>query len=187
MVGMVAKQYSYLVNKYKVPADVVGKTMEKIEERDGKVTKESFLEESRPVSSPTHKMFEWTDAIAAEKYRLEQSSEIIRNIQIEIVEVPAKEVQLEIKTVTADELREQEEKKKPIYARAFVNTVKSDPKHAGQYRSIDKALSDKESRRIVLENALYEFKRLATKYSFLKELELVKDAIEEVEQKIESA
>ena len=112
MVGMVAKQYSYLVNKYKVPADVVGKTMEKIEERDGKVTKESFLEESRPVSSPTHNMFEWNDAIAAEKYRLEQSSEIIRNIQIEIVEVPAKEVQLEIKTVTADELREQEEKKK---------------------------------------------------------------------------
>ena len=103
------------------------------------------------------------------------------------IEVPAKEVQLEIKTVTADELREQEEKKKPIYARAFVNTVKSDLKHAGQYRSIDKALSDKESRRIVLENALYEFKRLATKYSFLKELELVKDAIEEVEQKIESA
>lgn len=184
MKGMVAKQYSYLINKYKVSADVVGKTMEKIEKRDGKVTKESFLEESRPVDSPTHNMFEWNDTIAAEKYRLEQSGEIIRNIQIEVIEIPAREIQLEIRTVTAEELRIEEEKKRAVRTRAFVNTTKSDPKHAGQYMSVDKALADEEKRRIVLENALYEFKRLASKYSFLNELEVVREAIENTERNI---
>lgn len=70
---MVYKKYSYKHGKTGASAQTVGETLERIEKRDGAVTKEAFLEESRPEDSPTHAMFEWNDGIAAEKYRLEQS------------------------------------------------------------------------------------------------------------------
>ena len=75
------KEYSWKVS-HGVPAQIAGEVMEKIEQRDGKLTKEAFLEESRPVDSPTHSCFEWDDGIAAEKFRLEQARHTINDIQV---------------------------------------------------------------------------------------------------------
>ena len=69
---------------YQTSAEVVGEVVDQIEARDGEITKEAFLEESRPEEAPTHQMFEWDDSVAAEAYRLEQSRHIITCLQIVI-------------------------------------------------------------------------------------------------------
>lgn len=77
------KQYKWRDGfAYEVDADIVGGVIEDIEKRNGEVTREAFLEESRPEDAPTHLMFEWDDSVAAEQYRLSQSRKIITNLQI---------------------------------------------------------------------------------------------------------
>ena len=65
-----------------VDANVVGAVCEQLEEQNGQVTKEEFLEVSRPEDAPTHALFEWNDSIAAEKWRLDQSRRIINGLRI---------------------------------------------------------------------------------------------------------
>lgn len=134
--------------QYKTSADTVGKTLERIEERDGAITKESFLEESRPVTSPTHEMFEWDNDKAAEKYRLVQSGRIIGNLVVTI---------------------QQNETDEPVSSRAVVNIVESDHAKA-VYQSIGVAMSQTDTREIVLNHALNELKAFKAKYAGLKEL-----------------
>lgn len=52
---MVYKKYSYKHGKTGASAQTVGETLERIEARDGAVTKEAFLEESRPEDTPVKK------------------------------------------------------------------------------------------------------------------------------------
>lgn len=68
--------------KPKMNANIVGGVIEQIEQRDGCITKESFLNESRPIEAPTHDLFEWDDSKAAEKYRLHQATTTIGNLRI---------------------------------------------------------------------------------------------------------
>ena len=72
-------------------ANVVGAIYEQIEEREGSVTKENFLEASRPDDSPTHNLFEWDDKKAAESYRLETSKKIIGCLQLTFETIDNKE------------------------------------------------------------------------------------------------
>lgn len=139
------KKYSWRAGK-SVSAQVAGEVMEKIEKRDGVLTKEAFLDESRPEDSPTHKLFEWDDTVAAEKFRLEQSRIAIQDIVVTIIK--------------ADE---------PRKAHAFVNVV-SGRHNKAQYMSIDVAMEDEGKRKAVLQNALGELKAFEQKYSEYKEL-----------------
>lgn len=68
--------------KPSVDANIVGGVVEQIEAENGRVTKEKFLDYSRPEDSPTHSIFEWDDSKAAEKYRLEQSLHTIGNLRV---------------------------------------------------------------------------------------------------------
>ena len=153
------KKYSWRAGK-NVSAQVAGEVMEKIEKRDGVVTKESFLEESRPKNSPTHKLFEWDDSVAAEKFRLHQSAMAIRDIVVTIVK------------------SEEEQHKSP----AFVNVV-SGLSNKAEYKSIGVAMMDEDERSVILENAFEEFKRFEDKYKSLKELSNVFDEMHRVETK----
>ena len=45
-----------------------------------RLTPEQVVEDARPESSPTHKFFEWNDAVAADKYRLGQAGHFLRNV-----------------------------------------------------------------------------------------------------------
>ena len=151
------RKYSYAVEAYKVPAEVVGETMEKIEARDGEVTKESFLEESRPEEAPTHVLFEWNDEVAAEKYRLHQSKTIINNLRIEIVTDEA-----EPKTV-----------------KAYINTAESQHQKA-RYINFENAICDDRTKGIMYRNALAELAAFKRKYKELKELDALFTEIDKV-------
>ena len=142
------KKYSWRFNK-SVSAQVAGEVMERIEKRDGELTKEAFLEESRPEDSPTHGLFEWDDTAAAEKFRLAQSRICIQDIVVTIVK----------NTET------------PKTVHAFVNTNSAiGRKEKASYSNIEVALSDEDKRKVVLRNAFYELQIFEQKYSDYQEL-----------------
>ena len=70
----------------KADANLAGKMCEQLERTVG-LTPETLLDANRAENAPLHNAFEWNDSIAAEKYRLNQSGHIIRNLEVEI-EVP---------------------------------------------------------------------------------------------------
>lgn len=152
------KSYTWGAIQYPVAAEKVGQVIEKIEERDGHVTKESFLEESRPENSVTHGLFEWDDQKAAEKYRLVQSGKIINNLEVHVTTVDNPE---------------------PIQTKAVVS-VSHEPLEKARYTSIEAAFSNANTREIVIENAKRELECFKCKYAGLKELADVFAAIDDL-------
>lgn len=144
-----------------VDANTVGGVMEEIEDRNGAVTSELFLEASRPEESPTHSVFEWNDGVAAEKYRLHQASRTICAIRV-IVQGGAG---------AGSSAKPQ---------RAFVNVAEDDSKRA-QYMNVSDAMSNEETRSMVLSRAMRELRAFQEKYSTLTELAVVFMAIDEVQ------
>lgn len=159
MAAFKPKVYDWKTVNYPIPAQVVGELCERLEEEFGEVTRENLLEASRAEDSPTHKLFEWRDDVAAEKYRLKQSGSIIGNLRITIV------------TNENDKTRE-------IEVRAFPNVNPIDGN--GSYRSMEIVMSDVDLREKVLDRALRELTVFQEKYSTIKELAGVFNAISEV-------
>ena len=144
----------------KVDANTVGGVVEQIEEKNGEVTSELFLDASRPEDSPTHAVFEWDDSAAAEKYRLQQASATIGAIRV-VVRV--------IEDNTA----------RDVPHRAYVNVV-DDNSLKGRYINVVDAMSNADTRAAVLRRALRELKVFQDKYSTLSELAAVFAAIKSV-------
>ena len=149
---------------FKVPAQVVGDTLEKLAE-NGTVTSKALLDASRPEDAPTHKLFEWDDSVAAERYRLQQATTTINSIEVQIVNE---------KTGTA------------TAQAAFVNIVEKRPAKSGAFVPIDIALSNEAMRDTILGNALRELSAFRRKYSQLNELTAIFDEITKVEQQAAS-
>lgn len=156
---------------YKVSPQVVGETLDKLAENT-EVTAQSFLDISRPEDSPTHEIFEWNDAIAAEKYRLNIAGCVIRSIDVTRVEV--EDATTEVSIV---ETKEEDQ----TYKRAYVNVNKSAGLQKAKFVPIEQAMSNADMRKQVLQNALDELNAYKRKYFMLSELAKVFDAISEVE------
>jgi len=168
------KKYSWNYNfGAKVSADVVGATFERLEEEQGEVNKENFLEASRPEESATHNLFEWNDSIAAEKYRLQQSGKYIQLLNVTIVNIPQQAQRQEV-SIASDELKP---KPMPITTRAYVDTAPGRCTK-GAFVNIETALSDDEKRKIVLAHAFDELQMFEKKYELYGELSGVFTAID---------
>lgn len=143
-------KYEWNYRHYPVEADCAGREFERIEKEKGEVTAENLLDSSREENAPMHPCFEWNDSVAAEKFRLGEAREIIGSLVRVFVEI---------------------ETEQPKQQRAYVN-VNPDVGFGakGSYVSIVKALSEEETRRIVLKRALNEFISLKKKYEVLTEL-----------------
>lgn len=142
---------------YSVAADVVGEVVEKIEARDGVITREAFLDESRSEDSPTHSMFTWDDTIAAEKWRLAESRKIITSLTI-ICNTPNDE---------------------GLKVPAIINIT---TEKKATYRNIVVALSDEESREIIVERLRREVEQLVERNRHITELaEILSDALKSLE------
>lgn len=159
-------QYKWSGHNFPVAADSAGAELERIEKEKGTVTPHNLLEESTPEDSVMHPCFTWNDKEAAIKQRLSEARQIIRSI----VRV----------CVSEDEKREEKE------IRAYVNiNPKSGHGAEGEFISVDKALSDEETRRIVLKKALDELSTYRRKYQEFSELSKVFSAIDEAEKDFE--
>ena len=164
-----------------IKAEIVGGVFEEIERRDGQVTSKSFLDASRNEDSPTHSLFLWNDAEAAEKYRLSQSHRIISQLQVEIVveEVPAEESEVQI------EVEEANTYKAPAYLNVNpVGRFGVSKNTAGSYVNLNTAMSNEDMRQIVIENVLAELSVYQRKYFMYQELEEIFEAISSVKKKM---
>lgn len=170
MAAFESKKYSYRSGySYKVPAQIVGKVLESIEEKEGKVTSASFLEYSRPETADTHSMFEWDDSIAAEKYRLRQSAAIIGQIEVEIryIDTPQEASEIQITPVPA-----------------FVNVAGKSTRASATFVNVITAHEDSALWKQVMQNALGELNTFKRKYARYKEFAKVISAIEELERSV---
>ena len=102
--------------------------------------------------------FEWSDTVAARKYRLEQARNLIR-VTVEIVS-----------RKTGD-----------ISVSAFV-ALREDRKGDGGYRYAPALIKSKSGRAAMLDTALWELRMFQQKYAELKELCGVFEAIRKTEQ-----
>lgn len=151
-------EYKWGCRVYPVKASDAGKEFEKIEKRNKEVTAENLLDSARPESSVMHPCFEWNDAVAAEKFRLQEARNIIGSLVKVVVD---------------------KGRKQPMERTAYVN-INPDRGFGskGRYIPIEKAMSDRETRGIVLGRALAELVAFQRKYRELVELGEVFDAIQ---------
>lgn len=157
-------QYGWKVNGlFPVDAKTVGEHIENLQKQNGIVTSESLLDSARPVDSAIHDCYEWDDTVAAEKYRIVQSGNIIKNL---------------VKVSVLDDGKQEKT------VRAYVNIAPKDKFTSGKFIDVDTALSNEETRKIVLHKALEELKTFQKKYEDLNEFAKVFDAIADVEANI---
>lgn len=135
-----------------VSAQAAGELCAELESQ-GRLTPHEVVEASRPEDAPLHAAFEWDDAVAAERYRETQASYIIRSIEVVL-----------------------EGSSKPT--RGFVSlTVNKDER---EYREINRVLSIRSERELLLEQAERELMAFKSKYAVLEELADVFAAIDKV-------
>lgn len=145
-------------NKYPVDAQIAGETIEQITRANGKgyIEAEDLLEASKPENAPLHSCFEWDNDKAAEKFRLNQSREIIANI------------------ITVTVKNSNEVISEPV--RAFVSFNNANCK--GKFIAIESAMKNTDYREQVLKNALFELRNFKQKYNAYSELSKVFSAID---------
>lgn len=137
-------QYNYAKGfTFKVDANIVGATLEELEKKNGTATSEALLEVSRDEKSPTHDLFEWDDAKAAESYRLHTARCVINSIRVVYEEI------------------------NPEPVRAFVNV--SEPHERATYSNIKEALADEAKKSNYLSRVQAEIDRFVEKYREVKE------------------
>lgn len=136
-----------------VEAQVAGEELERIRVfNNGRLDSKAVVDASRPKTAPLHPVFEWNDKKAAEKWRMDQASHMIRHIDVVVGE--------------ADE-------KPPI--RAFVSVVRDEDR---SYTSVQHALSDAELRQQVVMQAWQELEAWRKRYAELVEFAKVFAVIE---------
>lgn len=152
--------YKWSINLYsKVDANAAGAELEKIERENGEITSKAVVEVAKSEQNVLHKLFDWDNKIAGEKWRLTQA----RSIIAALVVVP--------------------EKKGGYDKRAFVNIVNDpeNPSHPPRFINYETAMNDEETRNILLANAMRELHVFKEKYKKLKELAKVIEAINSIE------
>ena len=149
------REYSWEGRNYSVAPSVVGWLLEEIEERDGEVTRESFLAAATPDDSPIHKLFQWDNEKAAHLYRLDQASTIMNSLKVKVTLIKSEE---------------------PVKATAFVRVAKDD---IGRYNNLHYAFSVPDKRDFILQQAFNELRTFKRKYEIYGELAKVIDAINE--------
>ena len=152
--------YKWKGRGYGVKAEVVGKELEKLKKKNGDVTARAFVDAARSEKSPLHKLLEWDDKKAAEKYRLSQATEIICHLAIEC-----------------------EDMEEPITVRAYMNVADdadNPTRRTGSFIDTQSAFENEETRGLILRCAIRELTEIRQKYANLQELATIFEAIDKV-------
>jgi hypothetical protein len=142
-----------------VDANVVGAICEKIEDRDGAVTRDALLEEAKDPDSPIHGLLEWNNDIAANNWRLDTCRKIITDLRVVVnVEGPDEE---------------------PKVLSAYVQIEREDTTHKAIYANVVDALTDEESRASILKRMYRDMQSFVDRYKLYDEASAVIAAIED--------
>lgn len=118
------------------------------------VSPQQIVDKARDEDTELHKCFEWDDEIAAEKYRVYEARQLTHHL---VIEEP--------------EPQEGEEAKPPV--KFFVQT-----KNGSGYKPTETIYRNLDEYHELLETAMAELKAFQRKYSRLKELHSVFEAID---------
>lgn len=121
-------------------AQVLGKILESL---GNTPTPKQLVDAARPVKSPIHKLFEWDDTKAAERFRIYQARNHINHIEVEIV-------------------HEGKSTFTKAYHSVIVETENEGKERA--YKSVAAVRSNKEYAEQVVENARDELRYWRTRY-----------------------
>ena len=138
-----------------VKAEVAGQVMQRLES-EGRLTPANLVEEARPEESSMHKAFEWDDVKAAENYRRQQATQMIRAIVVresDVVSGGSEAVQVKV----------------------FNQSEKG-----GVYESLRTILLDEEKSGSLMDKAKAELMTFRAKYSQLERLARLMSEIDEV-------
>lgn len=119
------------------------------------------VEAARSKDSILHGYFTWDDTKAAKKWRLVQARNLIRVQVVMLDRMPAR----------------------PVSAFVSLSTDRGN-QTGGGYRPIIKIMTDDEKREQLLSDALMDLKRFRERYSMLKELAAVIEAMDVAERKL---
>lgn len=142
-------------------AKAVGEHLEMLRQQcKGELTPEDVIADARHDNSPLHSFFEWNDGAAAEQYRLQQARGLIRAVVAVYVH----------------------EDKPAVRQRAYVHIPEPQAPH---YREASHAMSQQNTRELVLKQAWAELQSWRKKYKDLKEFADLIASIEAMEAGIE--
>lgn len=117
-----------------------------IRDTRGDLNSEIVVEEATDTSHPLHDQFDWNDATAGHKYRLEQAAKMLRTVRI----------------------TRQESITTPTDLRAFV-AVRGADTHRASYVPTEEALADDFTRELVLRQMRREWETLRKRYQHMEE------------------
>jgi hypothetical protein len=131
-----------------VPQAVAEAVREVYLETGGQDMVEAVLKRAEDVTSPLHGYFEWSDDVAAQKYRLSQATDLIRRVKVKVIRPDAIE---------------------PIRVRAYVanrelTADKSGGTPAGSYTAIEEVSGGTAAELMLLDSIERDVHRLRAKY-----------------------
>jgi hypothetical protein len=134
-------------------AMAIGRHLEMLRKKGrGELTPEAVVADATHNNSPLHSFFEWDDSEAAQQYRLQQARGLIRAV---VAIYPRK-------------------KGEPVKQRAYVHILQPTP----HYQEVSHAMSQKETRDIVLKRAWSELQAWRLRYKELEEFAAFVDIID---------
>lgn len=141
--------YKWRTYNQKVPAQIVGEHIEQLSAEYETITPQLLVDNARPEGAVMHPLYEWDDSIAAEKYRVQQSTHIMSELVI----------------VHVEETDVDEDDKKPVMVRAFHSV--SNHRETANYQPIAKIIENEEMESQVLQNARKDLESFQRKYQGL--------------------
>lgn len=148
--------YKWKCDYYSVDANVVGKALEEIEEENGEITARLVVDKATPEESELHSLFTWDNEKAADEWRLHEARRVIAAVAV---------------------VYEEDNNAENHTIRAFANVG---ARNKASFVTMAKALSDEESRSIVLQHAIEELQAFKAKYAGISELAEVFKSIEKI-------
>jgi len=141
----------------------IGTALESLRvQHKGELTPEDVVEAARSANSPLHEYFEWSDSAAAHQHRLDQARGLIRSV-VAIYSDPKGEQPI-------------------IRAHAYTHVPEGATSH---YRDTSHALSQKDTRKLILQRAWRELQQWRQRYAKLKEFADILETMDEIGDKIE--
>lgn len=146
-------QYKWKIGGFfnKADANLVGEEINELVE----ITPANIVDKARNEGTELHKLFDWDDSVAGEKWRRSQATTILSNLQV----------------VVAKNVETNEEKS----VKAFV-TLKKET----EYEPIQTVVKDPEKYDILKERAIRQLKSIRTTYEEIVELQDIFDLIDEL-------
>jgi len=140
-------------------AQIIGESLDELKDKfAGELRPQHIVESAKWTRSPLHNYFDWDNESAAEKHRIDQARQMVRSIFL-VVETP----------------------EGPRETRAFVS-VTSNIEDGKRYVDVATALTTKDYRSQIIDEALRAVKTWRAKYRDYKELTPIFKAIDDMEE-----